>query len=133
MEDRAAIVPILEQIAFSPEEMALLLSVDDAAFNEIASLDQIHNSTFGILEVYNIKRNAVTDRFGAEMRGNLGTTQLTREQIEWLAPRSVELETTLASIIERLSRDVDAAKAGLKNVHAVLEKELKLKKKLEFV
>ena len=127
------VVPIPESINFRPEEMALVLAIDDKTFNEIASLDQIFNSTVATLELYNTKRDSVTDQLSAEMRGNVGTTKMTREQTEWLAPRAVELNGLVNSITGRLDKDSEAAKIGLKNLHEALEKELKLKKKLEFV
>lgn len=127
------IFPIPESINFKPEEMALILSMDDKTFNEIASLDDIHNSTVRVLELHNSKRHAIMERFGAEMTGNIGTTNMTHEQAQWMAPRAVELNDIVNSIVDRIDRDTEAAKAGLKNLHNVLEKELKLKKKLEFV
>lgn len=66
------------------------------------------------------------------MRGPLGTTKLTREQAEWLAPRTVELNGIIEAAIERLDLDTKAAADGLKNLHKMFERELKLKKKLEF-
>jgi hypothetical protein len=127
------IVPIPNSINFKAEEMALVLSLSDKVFNEIASLDEIHNSTIAVLELYSSKRNALFEHFGAEMSGNIGTTTLTREQAEWLGPRSVELNEVAKSILDRIERDADAAVASLKDLHGVFEKGLGLKKKLEFV
>lgn len=39
------VVPLPNAVSFSAEEMALVLSLDDKTFNEIASLDKIHAST----------------------------------------------------------------------------------------
>ncbi len=127
------VVPVPESINFLAEEMALVLSIDDNTFNEVSALDQIHNSTAAVLSLYNTQRAAVMTRFGAEMKGSIGTTKLTQEQAEWLAPRAFELNQMANEFVDRIERDTEKAKTALKNLHAILEKELKLKKKLEFV
>ncbi|MFZ0609361.1 MAG: hypothetical protein WAM75_16975 [Xanthobacteraceae bacterium] len=127
------VVPIPARMNFLAEEMALVLSIDDKTFNEISSLDEIHNSTMAVLATYGTQRSAVMAHFGAEMNGAIGTTKLTREQAEWLAPRTFELNQIAKEFVTRIEQDAETAKTALKSLHATLEKELKLKKKLEFV
>lgn len=126
-------VPSGERIYFSPEEMALVLSLDDKVFNDIAALDQLHNSTAAIFDLYGEKRTKVLERFGAVMSGMMGTTGLTQAEVNWLAPRAAELDGLIAVMLERSENDGKEAWKGLMKLHAMLEKKLGIKHKLERV
>jgi hypothetical protein len=39
-------------VYFSPDEMALLLSLDNEVFNDVAALDDLHNSTAALCDLY---------------------------------------------------------------------------------
>jgi len=60
-------VPANDPVNFTAEEMALILSIDDKLFNEIASMDQLHNCTAALFDLYGTMRQKVMDRFGAVM------------------------------------------------------------------
>ncbi|HZP75410.1 MAG TPA: hypothetical protein VFB45_04640 [Pseudolabrys sp.] len=125
------IVPLPAEIKFSPEEMALILSLDNKLFNDVAALDEIHNNTVAIFRRYSEKRDALTATLTpAAMNGNLGAVLLTKEQSAQIKPRSVELDILIRGMAQAYG---DAKKAWqcVKGLHSVLEKEFDLKHKLE--
>ncbi|KJC60065.1 hypothetical protein UP10_15455 [Bradyrhizobium sp. LTSPM299] len=124
-------VPATDPVNFTPEEMALILSIDDKLFNEIASLDQLHNSTAAIFEAYGKMRQKVLDRFGAVMAGNVGVTGLTQEQANWLAPRATELNGLVAAMQQRCDQDGQELWAVLLKLRDALETKLGIKHRLE--
>jgi hypothetical protein len=121
------VAPLPDAIRFSPEEMALVLSMDSKLFNDIAALDELHNSTVAIFGLYASKRNSILEHLGAEMQGSMGTTWLTEAQKKWLAPRSVELN----SLVDRTEQDAREAWQGLERLHNALEKEFNLRHTLQ--
>jgi hypothetical protein len=125
------IVPMPDKVKFSPEEMALVLSIDAELFNELGPLDELHNSTVALCELYGSKRTSVMERFEAKMEGSIGTTMLTEERKNWLAPRAVELNSLVEALLQRTEQDGKEAWAALDRLHVVLEREFKLKHKLE--
>ncbi|MEH2476183.1 hypothetical protein V1281_002647 [Nitrobacteraceae bacterium AZCC 2161] len=125
------IVPLPEPIRFLPEEMALILSIDNDLFNEMAALDELHNSTVGIFEIYNTKREAVMDRLGADMDGNMGTTVMNAEQKRWFDPRAYVLNQLVKVMIERTDQDGQQAWVAFEHLKSVIEKQFDMK--LNFV
>lgn len=127
------IANIPDAVKFSAEEMALVLSMEDTIFNQIATLDERHKSTIVLFEMYRDRRWATTEKFGATMTGNLGVTGLTQEQVMWLAPRAVELNSLATAMLERTEVDAKEARNGLKSVHNLFFRELGIQKRLEFI
>lgn len=117
-------------VHFSAEEMALLLSIDDKLFNEIAALDQLHNSTAALFELYGKMRTKVLERFSAVMSGPIGTTGLTQEEAGWLAPRAVELNGLIESMQQRVDVDGKLAWDALAKLRDSLEANLGIKHRL---
>lgn len=127
------IVPSSDRIQFLPEEMALVLSLDDKVFNEIAALDQLHNSTAAIFDLYGEKRTKILERFGAVMTGSMGTTGLTQEQRDWLEPRAFELDGLIEVMLQRSEEDGRKAWDALMHLRDMLEAKLGINHKLERV
>jgi len=101
-------------INFSPDEMALILSLDDKVFNQIAALDELHNSTSTLFTVYASKRTAMTENFGAErMEGMTGTASLTRAEFERMVPRAAELDGIIDAMLVRTGRTAERQKQPL--------------------
>jgi hypothetical protein len=126
------VLPLPDPIKFSPEEMALVLSLDNSLFNDMAALDDLHKSTVTIFSLYADRRLALTDTLRPEtMAGNLGSTLLTRAERDRMRPRSVELDMLIQGMLERTRQDGKEAWDCLKRLHAVLEKEFDLKHKLK--
>ena len=71
-------------------------------------------------------------KFGASMSGSVGTTSLTKEDAEWLAPRGVILNHLVEAMIQRTQVDAEEAENGLKALHNLFFRELNIKNKLEF-
>jgi hypothetical protein len=122
-----------EPIRFTAEEMGMVLSLDDKIFNAVAAFDELHNSTAAIFVSYSEGRAAITERFGATMEGNIGSSYLTEKEALWLAPREVELNGLVDAMLQRTEQDYKESVEGLKAVHGLFERELGIKKKLEFV
>jgi hypothetical protein len=72
------------------------------------------------------------EKFGAEMDGNMGTTTLTKEQLDWLAPRTVEMDTLVQVMLDRTGDDLQEAKAGVTAIHGLFGNKLQFKIRLEF-
>jgi hypothetical protein len=118
-------VPANDPVNFTAEEMALILSIDDKLFNEIASMDQLHNSTAALFDLYGIMRQKVMERFGAVMSGNIGVTGLTQSEHDWLAPRATELNGLIAVLQQRAIEDGKEAWGVLVKLRDSLKKKLR--------
>jgi len=126
------ILPLPDSIKFSAEEMALVLSLDNKLFNDMAALDDLHKNAIALFQLYAEKRAAVTDTLRPDtMAGNLGTTLLTRAERDRMRPRSVELDMLIHGMLERTTQDGKIAWNCLGRLHQALEKEFDLKHKLE--
>jgi hypothetical protein len=126
------ILPLPDLLKFSPDEMALVLSLDNRLFNDMAALDDLHKSSIAIFDLYAERRTALTDTLRPEtMAGNLGSTLLTRAERDRMRPRSVELDMLIQGMVERTRQDGKIAWDCLKRLHAVLEKEFELKHELK--
>lgn len=126
------VLPLPDPIKFSAEEMALVLSLDNKLFNDMAALDDLHKNAIALFTLYAEKRAALTDSLRPEaMTGNVGTTLLTRAERDRMRPRSVELDMLIHGMIERTVQDAKIAWNCLGRLHLALEKEFDLKHKLE--
>jgi hypothetical protein len=126
------ILPLPDPIKFSPDEMALVLSLDNSLFNDMAALDDLHKNTVAIFSLYAERRVALTDTLRPEtMAGNLGSTLLTRAERDRMRPRSVELDMLIHGMLERTRQNGNIAWDCLKRLHAVLKKEFDLKNELK--
>ncbi len=124
------IAPLPEPISFTPDEMALVLSIDTKLFNEIAALPELHNSTVALFEMYNSKRNSVFERYGATMNGNI-TAGLTTEDRKWFDPKAAELNVLITAMIQRTEQDGREAVVALHGLRDMLENEFKMKLALD--
>ena len=125
------VVPIADKVKFSAEEMALVLSVDPKLFNEIAALDNLHNSTVTLFELYLSRRTSVFERFGATMSGSIGTTGLTESEKNWLAPRAFELNGVADAMFRQARDGAKRTWKAMELLHAMLERDFGLKQRLE--
>jgi hypothetical protein len=122
-----------DKVKFTPEEMALLLSLDDKLFNDVGPYDDIHNSLIDIYGSYGTRRVSVLSKFGTdEMEGGTGTHKLSAEQVAWLKPRAYELNSIAQGMIERAQHDRAESKGLLERIHALFVKEFGFSPKLEF-
>jgi hypothetical protein len=122
-----------DRVKFTPDEMALLLSLDIDLFNDLGPYDEVHNSLIDIYETYGTRRSAVLEKFGADrMEGATGSTTLTLAEVAWLTPRAYELNNLATGMVERAEHDRNESKALLERIHALFVKEFGLNPKLEF-
>jgi hypothetical protein len=124
-------VPIADKVKFSPDEMALLLSIDSGLFNQISALDNLHNSTVGLFELYLNRRTSVFERFGATMSGSIGTTGLSDKDKNWLEPRAYELNGIASAMFQQARDGSKRTWDALQSLHKMLERDFGLKQKLE--
>jgi hypothetical protein len=117
------------RVKFSSDEMALLLSLDYNLFNDVGPYDDVHNSLLDQIELYGVKRGALMEKFGAKMTGTVGVTNLTQSDVDWMAPRTVELNGLVSSIINRIEHDSAESKGLLERIHALFVKEFKMNPK----
>ncbi len=121
-----------DPIKFSPEEMALVLSLDNELFNHMAALDDLHKSTVELFRLYGNMRKDLTDTLRpSAMVGQMGSTLLTKEERDRIQPRCVELDVLINGMFGRTQQDGKLAWDCLRHLHRVLEKEFDLKHKLE--
>ena len=125
------IVPPADRIHFSAEEMALLLSINDKVFNEIAALDNMHNSLASLFDLYGEMRQKVLERFGGEVIGTTVSAALTREQYNWLAPRALELNGLIAELQAQSDEDSKISWEALVILRDALETGLGIKHRIE--
>jgi len=122
-----------DRVKFTPDEMALLLSLDIDLFNDLGPYDEIHNSLLDIYETYGSRRTAVLSKFGTdEMDGGTGTHTLSGADVAWLTPRAYELNNLATDMIERAIHDRAESKGLLERIHALFVKEFGFSRKLEF-
>jgi hypothetical protein len=126
-----SIAPTPDRITFSAEEMAVVLSLDSNVFNQIATMDDLHNSAIALFELYGSQRNLLLEQFDATLTGKIRTTGLSQEQAQWLAPRAAMLNDLVSAMVQRTEQDGREAWIALNNLHRTLEKEFRLNYKLE--
>jgi hypothetical protein len=120
------------RVKFTSDEMALLLSMDIALFNDTGPYDDIHNSLLDLFELYSTKRHTLMERFGAKMNGAIGTTGLTQTELDWMSPRAFELSGLAGVMLQRTEHDSVEAKGLLERMHALFVKHFKLNPRLEY-
>lgn len=115
------------EVTFTADEMALLLSLkNDDVFNNVVSSDEVHNSTISAFQMYHRLRDSLLSQMPAQMEGSKGVSELTREQMLYLAPKMVELEGLINSIRDRCAKDVEAAWLNVSEVQALFKQTLGL-------
>ena len=105
------------EIVFTNEEIAALSACkNDALFNDVLALDEVHSSVLQIMSLYRTKRFELSDSLPAQMSGSVGTSALTQDEFDKLAPRMVEVDLLakdLASMIEDESKEPLVLSKGL--------------------
>jgi hypothetical protein len=128
------VVPIAHlagQVKFKPEELTFLMLLDKDLFNDMGPFDDIHNTALDMFELYQIRRQALTDTLSAEMQGSLGSTTLTRDELARLAPKMAELNMLIDGMKQRVKQDSDEAWKLLANLQSSLNREFILNLRLE--
>lgn len=125
------IVPPADPVHFSSEEMALVLSLNDKVFNEIAALDNMHNHLAALFDLYGEMRQNVLGRFSGKVTGSNVSALLTPEESAWLAPRALELNGLITELQSRAEEYDKEAWDGLIKLRGLFESSLGIKHKIE--
>jgi hypothetical protein len=107
------------------------MRLDAQLFNDLGPFDDVHNVLLDTFELYKTERNALTDQLPADMKGALGTTTLTAEQMKRLAPKMASLDVMIAGMEQRATADSAEAWQLLVRLQDALNKTFDLKLKLE--
>jgi hypothetical protein len=123
-----------DKVKLTPDEMALVLSMDIKLFNDMGPFDDVHNSLIDIYAEYSSRRTAVLSKFGAdEMDGSAGSTTLSAAEMAWLRPRAYELEELAKRMVQRATEERAESQSLLERIHALFVKEFDFSPKLEFL
>lgn len=116
-----------EKVHFSTDEMAMLLSLkNDDLFNDLASLDVIHNSTVELFRTFSSKREALLEILPANMNGMVGSIEIPIEQAMYIRPKMVELNALILDMNDRCNQDAEEAWAVLERLNPTLNEKLGL-------
>lgn len=117
----------VEPVHFSTDEMAMLLSLkENDFFNDLASLDLIHNSTIELFRKHAALRESLLEMLPANMDGMVGEIALSREKAMYVRPKMVEINGLIGAMYERCIQDTDHAWDVLERLTALLNDKLKL-------
>ncbi len=127
------LAPTPEKVIFTADELGMVLSLDDALFNEVAALDRLHTSVADLVSLYSSTREKLLARFGAKIeRGSsLGTTLMTSEEREWFMPRLIEADGIVYSLLELADECKRVGADTAQRWHALMVDEFKLKQTFE--
>lgn len=119
-------------INFSPEEGALILKIkEDSLFNKFMMSDDKYNNTVRLFEIYAEKRQELTRYFPAKMKGSVGETVLTEEQMLIVRPKMFELDNIITKMIQCSNSDLSDSKYLIENFIKIFNAKLNLKYKLD--
>lgn len=114
-------------VHFSPDEMSFVLSLKMADLTDrIMSLDFVHNSLVEVFKEYKILRSELTSSMPAEMRGNVGETQFTREAWQIVHPKMVVMNDLLAATRRQAEMDYSESTVALQEFVASANEKMGL-------
>jgi hypothetical protein len=132
-QDYLPVANLPRAIHFSIDEMALLLSLkDDDLFNDLASIDEIHNSAVELFKKINSRRELLLAELPAKMEGNRGTMLLTPEQMPYFRPKMVEINLLIQSAAEWCAEQTPKCRGLLERLHRVLKSKVGITNQLFF-
>jgi hypothetical protein len=91
----------------------------------------VHNTLLDVFQLYRTDRNALTSTLSADMKGMLGSTTFTPEEMKRLGPKLAALDTIIDGMVQRSLADSTEAWAILGRLQDALNKEFGLKLRLE--
>ena len=121
-----------DAITFTTDEQELLFSLGvGKLFDGILLLAMFHNSELKLVAHFRARRLALTDLVPADMRGRIGSVELTPEIRRIVGPRAVELESMLESMKTHFGPDAATAGRALDKLRDLVAAKLKLKVPLQ--
>ncbi len=119
------------KVHFEPKELTEIMKLDFNLFNDLGPFDDVHNTLLDVFQLYRTDRNALTSTLSADMKGMLGSTTFTQEELKRLAPKMAALDTIVDGMVQRTLADSTEAWAILSRLQDALNKEFGLKLRLE--
>jgi hypothetical protein len=120
-----------DRVKFTPEELTFLMLLDKSLFSDMGPFDDIHNTLLESFQLYNAKRDALTDTLEPVMRGNVGGIILTPTLLQKIAPKTAELNVLIQGMLDRSTQDSNEARELLERLRNFLNKEFGLQLKIE--
>ena len=117
------IANVFDEIRFTTEELGLLLQKDFQLANDLALLQQVHNTRLAAVAQYNRIRISLLDVMQVhEVKGEIGTSILDGGEMARLLPRWLTLDSIIIQTMSAKDREFDEAKKALISVSAAIEK-----------
>jgi hypothetical protein len=126
-----------DQVAYSPEEMSLLLSLGDFdAFHLTVDLDVRHNSLIEALRMMSAQRLALGEQIAAFVSADLISGSrlgaiLTSEQLQRVRPKMIEVNSLIERIHELSKENSDSSKGAINKVSQLFREKLALTYRVE--
>lgn len=116
-----------DSVHFSTDEVAMLLSLkDNDLFNDLISLDMIHNSTVELFRFHAALRESLLENLPANMEGIVGEITLSAEQAMYVRPKMVEINELVTTLNANCIQDTDRAWDVLERLNTILNDKLEL-------
>jgi len=117
------IMHVGDPIAFTAEELGLLLTVrDDALLNILIDADARHNRTMLIADEFSEKRAELVRSLVAEFDDDRGAIRADDPQLTAKRPLILEVESLAKALVTRASKEEEVARSLYSNVYARLRK-----------
>ena len=118
-------------VSFSPDEMAMLLSLkDDDLFNDLASFDEVHNTSLDIFRGINGRHEWLKAQLPARMEGAVGHVELDQNQTLFFRPKMVELNMMINDAVAWCDREVPTSESLLMRLNELLRTKIDIGIKL---
>jgi hypothetical protein len=122
-------------IYFTSEELGMLLGLkDNAVFNSVVSMDQIHNGLLDTMRAYTGHRQRLAERLprATNVEASRLTSYLTKEQKLELAPYLIDTNSLVEQLQQQAAKDVLDAKKALESLQNLLRNRLGLMTSFKF-
>ncbi len=125
-------VNLPDPIHFTTDEMVMLLALkDNPLFNDLAEMDERHNTTIAGFSAYAEHRLKLGMMLPSDMHGSIGTAGLTQEQRRTIEPRMVEVNSIIEALIPQCQQQEKEAWSVLSRLTTLLSSKFGLTLKLE--
>lgn len=115
------------RVLLTDAELALLLEFAETdLFHEMFVLDETHNATIDLLDVYGKERAALTTKLPATMEGHVAYTQSTDEQEKLLAPQKAAVNSLANHLMKRSKSDAERSEESLDRLRVALASHLQI-------
>jgi len=125
------VIPLPDPVKFSAEEMALLLSLNSDLFNDMAAIDELHKHVITVFDTYKKERTETFEQLQPKMEGVVGTKFLNQQQQDWLAPRAVNLNGYVHTMLHLTGNEGKLVWSYLERLSTLLHDKLDVRHKLE--